>query len=41
VRKIRNYKMKANNDDGNMIPEVSVVHLMEICIDFANEMTQL
>jgi len=39
--KIRSYKVRSNNEDGNMIPEMSLAHLMENCFNFDNEMSQL
>ena len=41
VTKLKQYKKRAEDEDGNLIPEFSLVHLMESRIDFYNEMSQL
>ena len=38
---IERYRKKTVDEDGNLIPEFSLVHLMENCTDFYNEECQL
>ena len=35
------YKLRSTGDDDNLLPNFSLVHLMENYADFANEMSQL
>ena len=39
--KLSLYKLLAKDKDGVIIPEYSLIHLMETCTDFANEVSQL
>ena len=39
--KLKQYKMKVLDDTGNLVPELSLVYMLEQCHDFLNEMSQL
>ena len=41
VSKLGDYRVKAVDEDGNLIPERSLQHMMASCNDFENEVTQL
>jgi hypothetical protein len=39
--KMKQYQLKVVGDNGDLVPEFSLVHTLEQCNDFANESTQL
>ena len=39
--KVKNYRIKMLDEDGNMVPEFSLEPMMTNCLDFLNEMSQL
>jgi len=41
LSRLDDYRMRAEDADGNLIPELSLVHMMETCTDFVNETSQL
>ena len=41
MTKFEKYKKRVEAEDGNLVPEYSLVHMMETCTNFVNEMSQL
>ena len=40
-KRLNEYKVRTEDDDGKLIPDLSLLHMMETCIDFASEVSQL
>ena len=41
VQRLKDYKIRVEDEDGKVVPELSLRHMMQSCTDFANEVSQL
>ena len=38
-KQLKEYKARTEEDDGELLPELSLLYMMETCVEFSNEVS--